>query len=93
MIAYLEAVEIYNQGKTERNLEIISKHTKLDKELLQAACWPALRPDGTINAASVLDFQSWAVQRGYIETPVTESQIWEEVFVDSANLRLSARAQ
>lgn len=93
MTAYLEAVAQYNQGKTERNLDIISKHTRLDKELLQAACWPALRPDGAINAASVLDFQSWAVQRGYIETPVTEAQMWDSAFVDSASQRLSAQVR
>ncbi len=85
MIAYLKAVRQYNQGKTERNLEILAEHTGLDRELLKKACWPALRDDGQINVQGVLDFQAWAVERGYLDSPVTEEQFWDPSFVEYAN--------
>ena len=34
MIAYLQGVKQYNEGKTERNLEIMANYTHLDRDLL-----------------------------------------------------------
>jgi NitT/TauT family transport system substrate-binding protein len=85
MIAYLKAVRQYNQGKTERNLEIIAKHTGQDRELLKQACWAPFREDGKINLQSVLDFQAWAVKRGFLDTSLTTDQFWEPGFVEYAN--------
>ncbi|MFC1561214.1 ABC transporter substrate-binding protein, partial [Candidatus Latescibacterota bacterium] len=85
MIAYLKAVQQYNQGKTERNLEILSKHTGLDQELLKKACWLPIHEDGRINAESVLDFQAWAVEKGYLDNTITENQFWDPSFIEYAN--------
>ncbi|MBN1314245.1 MAG: ABC transporter substrate-binding protein [Anaerolineales bacterium] len=93
MIAYLKAVSQYNQGKTERNLEIMSKYTKLDIEFLKQACWPAIHDDGQINAQSVLDFQAWGIEEGFLESSLTVEQFWDSSFIDYANEVLSAPAQ
>jgi NitT/TauT family transport system substrate-binding protein len=85
MVAYLKAVRQFNQGKTDRNLEILAKHTGLDRELIRKACWPQFRSDGKINVKSVLDFQSWAVKKGLLDKPTTEKQFWDPSFVEYAN--------
>lgn len=68
MRAYLRGLRQYNEGKTERNLDIIAKATELDPELLKASCWPAMRSYGTmINADSLIEFQQWLVEKGHLD--------------------------
>jgi NitT/TauT family transport system substrate-binding protein len=88
MVAYLKAVRRYNEGKTERNLEILSKYAKLDKALLEKMCWPAMRDDGAMNVESLLDFQTWAQGKGMVKTPVTAAQIIDTSYLDYANAQL-----
>lgn len=85
MTAYLKGVHQYNQGKTDRNVEIVAKHTELDPALVRAACWASIHDDGTINVQSVLDFQAWAVEKEYLDNPVTEEQFWDPSFVEYAS--------
>jgi NitT/TauT family transport system substrate-binding protein len=84
MVAYLKAVRQYNDGKTERNLEILEPHSEMDRELLELTCWPAIRDDGKISLDSVLDFQNWAVQNDLVEVPVSGEDIWDASFVEHA---------
>ena len=91
MVAYLKAVRQYNQGKTERNLEILAEHTGLDKVVLEKACWPALNDDGHIVPESLMDFQEWAMQEGYIDSVVTQEQFWDGSFIDHANMVLGSQ--
>jgi NitT/TauT family transport system substrate-binding protein len=85
MVAYLKAVRQYNQGKTERNLEILTNHTGLDKIFLKECCWQPLRDDGKINIQSVLDFQSWAVKKGFLDKVIPPNQFWDPSFIEHAN--------
>jgi NitT/TauT family transport system substrate-binding protein len=85
MVAYLKAVRQFNQGKSERNLNIIAKHTNLDQDLLRKACWPPLRNDGKINIRSIIDFQSWAIMRGFLDREATENQFWDPKFIEHAS--------
>ena len=41
MAGYLMGVKQYNEGKTDRNLAILSNYTHLDQELLKQTCWVA----------------------------------------------------
>jgi NitT/TauT family transport system substrate-binding protein len=93
MVAYLKAVRQLGRGKTERNLEILSKYTELDHEFLLQACWPSFHDDGQINVQSVLDFQAWAVEKGYLDSTVAEEQFWDPSFVEHANEVLGAPSQ
>jgi NitT/TauT family transport system substrate-binding protein len=93
MTAYLKAVRQYNQGKTERNLDILAKHTELDRELLRRACWPVMRDDGQVNLQSLIEFQSWAQTKGLIDRPVTADQLWDASFINHATQALHTRSQ
>jgi len=84
MVAYLQAVRQYNQGKTEKNLKILAKHTGIDQGLLKKMCWPAVRNDGQFNVESVLNFQQWAKKRGYLDHLLTEKEFWDPSFIDYA---------
>ena len=93
MSAYLKAVRQLNQGKTKRNLEILAEQTGLEQAFLEEACWPTIRNDGSINSASVLDFQDWASRSGLVEEPITEAQFWDFSFVEYANELLGATSE
>lgn len=85
MVAYLKAVRQYNRGKTEQNLKILAKHTGLDQELLKKCCWPPLHNGGQINIESIIDFQKWALKKGYLEKEVSSKQFWDPSFIEYAN--------
>ena len=85
MIAYLKGVRQFNQGKTERNLEILVRYTDPDRELLKKTCWPAFRNNGQIDINSVLDFESWALKKGFLDKVISPNQFWDPSFVDYAN--------
>lgn len=91
--AYLKAARQYAEGATERNLEIVAKHTELDRALLSQACWAAISQTGRINAEGVIGFQNWAVKKGLLDTAIGESQFWDTRFVDSANETLGPPKQ
>jgi NitT/TauT family transport system substrate-binding protein len=84
MIAYLKAVRQYNEGKTERNVDILAAANNLDAETLNAMCWPALHPDGLVNTDSLLDFQAWAIEAGHVEQALTLEQLWDPRFTAAA---------
>ena len=85
MVGYLRGVRQYNLGKTPRNVEIISKETAVDPDLLRDACWETIRGDGKINVGSVLDYERWAVRRGLLDAPLPPEKFWDSSFVDAAN--------
>jgi NitT/TauT family transport system substrate-binding protein len=85
MVAYLKAVRQYNQGKTERNLEILIKYMQLEPELMKDMCWPTIREDGSLNLASLQDFQDWSVKMGLAEQSLPSEQIVDTRSLDYAN--------
>ena len=93
MVAYCKAVLKYNEGKTERNLDILAKHTALEVDLLRQACWNPFRRGGHINAQSLVEFQEWGRKKGFLDTTATEDQFWDPHFVDYANKILSGASK
>lgn len=85
MRAYLKAVSQYNEGKTDRNVEILVKYTELDSDLLRELCWPPFLESGQINVESVLQFQEWGLDRGLLDGLVSEEDFWDGTFIDKAN--------
>ena len=83
MAAYLKAVAQYNEGKTERNVEILAQHLGLETDLLQTMCWPTLRADGNLDIPSIMDFQEWAIANEFLDTIVTEEQFWDGRFIEN----------
>ncbi len=84
MVAYLKGVRQYNEGKTERNKELMVAFTGLEPELIEQLCWPTFRNDLLINTQSVLDFQDWAIEKGLLDTKVTVEQFWDPSFAEYA---------
>lgn len=84
MRAYLKAIRQYNEGKIDRNVEILAKYTELDPNLLRETCWPPIRKDGQINVDSVNQFQEWGLKRGLLDDMVSEEDFWDSRFIDKA---------
>ncbi len=82
--AYLEGVRQFNQGPTERNLDIMAKHTGLEREFLRRCCWPAIPNDGRINFESVLEVQEWFHRNGHTDAVVPVQGFWDSRFLDHA---------
>lgn len=93
MVAYREAIGMYREGKTPRNIDILAKATGEEPDLVRASCWIAMRPDSRIDLASILEFQKWALAHGYVSTPASAAQVWDSSFVVWADTILSRRTQ
>lgn len=89
MAAYLKGVERYLEGPTEANIEIISENTQLEPGLLQNICWVSINPTGEVLVDGVLDFQDFAVERGYLEEVVPADEFYDGSFIEDARELLS----
>jgi NitT/TauT family transport system substrate-binding protein len=89
MVAYLNAVKQYAEGKTDRNIDILEEITELDRTLIQNACWSAIQVDGHLNDDDIIEFQNWAIERGMLDgPPMTADDFWDSSFIDYANQEL-----
>jgi NitT/TauT family transport system substrate-binding protein len=84
MAAYLQGARQYNEGATERNLDIMEDVMELDRDLLAAMCFPDIAADGAINVDAIIDFQQWALDRDLLDRIVTADEFWEVRFADAA---------
>ena len=84
MAGYLEAVEQYSQGPTDRNLEIVAEFSQLPEDLLNTMCWPAINPTGDVAIDGVMGFQQFAVDRGYQDELVEPRDFYDESFLAEA---------
>jgi ABC-type nitrate/sulfonate/bicarbonate transport system substrate-binding protein len=85
MRAYLRGVRRYNEGKTKRNIEILSKHTKMPLEIIERACWLPVANDGRVDMPSVNALLDWSKAQGYLDGPMPPEQWWDPRFIDAAN--------
>lgn len=81
MRAYLRGVQRFNEGKTERNVAILAKYTKLSPEIIRRACWMTIANDGRIKAEGVQPFLDWALEQHYLDGPIAMSQWWDPSFL------------
>jgi NitT/TauT family transport system substrate-binding protein len=81
MRAYLRGVQRFNEGKTERNVAILSKYTKLSPDVIRRACWITIANDGRIRADSVQPFLDWALEQHYLDGPIAPSQWWNPSYL------------
>lgn len=85
MVAYLQGVRQYNQGKTERNLVILQNYTKLDRDLLQQSCWMPVAIDGDIPKKPVRQYVDWMYENKKITQNPTDDQLFDMSYVTYAN--------
>lgn len=93
MAAYLEGVRQYNQGKTERNVEIIAAATGEAPEDVKEFCWVPISADGLINFQSIDAFQEWSIEQDQLSEAVSEEQFWDPYFVEQAILLLGESSE
>jgi len=89
MAAYLKGVQQYNQGKTDRNLQIMADATKISTDELKASCWIPISSDGKIDFSGVDNFQQWSIAQGQLDKPITEDQFWDPSFLTAAQKLLN----
>jgi ABC-type nitrate/sulfonate/bicarbonate transport system substrate-binding protein len=82
--AMLRGLAAYNQGKTERNLDILVDMLGHEREELADICWPTMGTDGFVDLPSLRSFQEWAVARGDQDRVVDPSEFWDSRFVEAA---------
>jgi NitT/TauT family transport system substrate-binding protein len=90
LAAYLKGVRLYEEGKTERNLELLARVTGDGQEMIEKMCWPAFVLDGRIDYSALRDFQQWAIERDLVEAVVEEAEFWDPKYLKAANDALSA---
>jgi NitT/TauT family transport system substrate-binding protein len=85
LIGYLRGVRQYNEGKTDRNLEILTAATGETEETLRAACWVPIDPEGWIDFANgVAPFVEWNVDQGLLDASISEDQFWDPSLLQEA---------
>jgi NitT/TauT family transport system substrate-binding protein len=82
--AYLRGVRQYNQGKTSRNLDIISRRVRLNADTARSLCWAPIRNDGALDTPSLQEFQKWGVQQGYQIRTLSDSEFIDSEFARKA---------
>lgn len=93
MVAYLKGVRQYNEGKTERNMELFQEFTQLDYEVLNEMCLPSISQDGRIDFETGFNaFQQWSLEKGHIDALLTQEDYFDASFVDYANQYLEENA-
>ncbi len=80
--AYLDAVRQYQQGASERNLEILAQYTGMEKDLLKKICWTSIPADGALNLDNIMAFQKWANAQGQLDKVVNPDKFWDGHFVE-----------
>lgn len=90
MRAYLRGVRRYNEGKTKRNIEIITRQTKLPAEIIKRSCWLPIASDGRIEIKSTNALLEWSMAQGYLDARMPIDKWWDPRFVDAANQSLAA---
>jgi NitT/TauT family transport system substrate-binding protein len=87
--AYLKAVKQFNEGKTDRNVAIIAGYTKLKPEDVKTSCWTSFKPDGSMDTESMLAFQTWAKEKGYVDGTLELDKFYTSEFITAAAKNLS----
>ena len=84
MIAYLQGVKQYNEGKTERNLAILGNYTRLDQDLLNQSCWHPIAQDGDLPIKPVRDYMDWMYANKQITQNPEDDQLFDMSYVTYA---------
>ena len=90
--AYLKGVRQYNQGKTQRNLDIIARRGVVSADTARTLCFAPIRNSGSLDLASVLEFQKWGVDQGHQIRLLSETEVSDLEFVRKAAAALDSES-
>jgi NitT/TauT family transport system substrate-binding protein len=85
MVAYLQGVKQYNEGKTGRNLEIMANYTHMDRDLLNRTCWYTIAGDGNLPEKPVREYVDWMYTNKKIAQNLNDDQLFDARFITYAN--------
>jgi len=88
MTGYLEGLRQYREGTTERNVEILSAFTGLTPDEMGTMCWPSFQPDAKIDTGPLVEFQEWALAKGYLDEILPIDAFWDPSFLIEAQALL-----
>ncbi len=89
LTAYLQGIRQFNEGPTERNLEIISPILEQEPESLAEGCWIAMKDTGEIDTEVVMDYQTWLDAQGEVDAIVPVEGFYDPSYAQAANERLA----
>jgi NitT/TauT family transport system substrate-binding protein len=91
MIAFLQGLRAYNEGKNEENMAALQELMRYERSELEAVCWPSMGTDGQVGLESLIEFQEWAFERGELDAVVPVDEFWDPSFVNRAAEVLEGR--
>jgi NitT/TauT family transport system substrate-binding protein len=92
--AWLRGVRDYEAARTkgtdrEDVITIFQEHNVLrDRALYDVVPWPAVNPDGRVNAEAIMAAQDWFAAHGYVPRKVDLSQVIDNQFAEYAVAQL-----
>ncbi|MBV8518394.1 MAG: ABC transporter substrate-binding protein [Acidobacteria bacterium] len=84
MRAYLRGARKYNEGKTDRNVAIMARYTKLPPDIIRRACWQPIANDARVSVPAMNDFLAWSRKNSYLDADVPASRWWNPSYIDAA---------
>ena len=79
--AYRKGIAQYQQGKTARNVAIITKETGETPDLIREACWLPFDSDLRVRSESLAEFQAWATKEGLMERALSRNDAIDSTFL------------
>ena len=89
MVALLEGIRQFREGKTPRNLEIVERASGLTSDQVARTCWPWLSADARIDPSSLRAYQQWSVDDGLVDRVLEDDELYDFRFIDHANAELA----
>jgi NitT/TauT family transport system substrate-binding protein len=92
--AYVRGLRDYERTRTtgqdrEAVIAMIQQHVPfLDRAMYDHIPWPAVNPDGRVNAEAVAAAQDWFHERGYVQNKVELARVIDPQFADYAVAQL-----
>ncbi|MBI2371711.1 MAG: ABC transporter substrate-binding protein [Deltaproteobacteria bacterium] len=86
MNAYIQGARYFNRPEyREDNAAILSKWSKVPKEVILKLDFVTVEADGEVNRKSIDEQLAWFYKKGLVKTLVTSADIVDTRFVDEAN--------
>lgn len=85
MVAYLQGVRQYNEGKSPRNIAIMANYTRLSPQILNQSCWYPINDDARVSWTPIGSFMDWLSDRKIITQKADENQLFDMSYVTYAN--------
>jgi len=93
MTATLKSLRQFNEGPTDRNVEIMADAFELEPEFLKNMCWQTRTEDGSVELTSTADFIEWAFEQGSIDEKIDFMDYYDTSFIEYANEALAAEEE